>query len=92
MRFTWDAEKNRRNILKHDVSFEVAAEVFGDPQHLVSQNYLIDGEQREQVIGMTEGLVLLLVVFVEHTSEGEDVIHIISARKANKYEEGLYAE
>ena len=45
------------------------------------------GEQRFQIIGMTRGLVLLLVVFAE---PGSDVIRLISARKAVDYEESIY--
>jgi hypothetical protein len=31
MRFEWDEEKNRRNLLKHHVRFETAVLVFSDP-------------------------------------------------------------
>ncbi|HEY5161717.1 MAG TPA: BrnT family toxin, partial [Terriglobales bacterium] len=31
MRFEWDEEKNRRNKLKHGISFQAAAVVFDDP-------------------------------------------------------------
>jgi uncharacterized DUF497 family protein len=31
MRFEWDESKAARNVVKHDVSFEEAATVFGDP-------------------------------------------------------------
>jgi len=48
------------------------------------------GEQRFAVIGWTRKLVLLLVVFVERSTIGEEVIHLISARKAGKYEITIY--
>jgi uncharacterized DUF497 family protein len=50
------AEKNQR---VHGISFEKAAEVFDDPNHVVGDNYFIesDGEQRYQVIGMTRRLL-----------------------------------
>jgi hypothetical protein len=40
-----------------------------DPNHVLADNYFIasDGEQRHQVIGMTNRLVLLLVVFVDRS-------------------------
>ena len=47
------------------------------------------GEQRLQIIGMTRGLALLLVVFVE---PGWDLIRIVSARKAVDYEESIYKD
>jgi len=89
MRFTWDTAKARKNQKTHGFSFTTAAEIFNDPNHVVSDNYYMQetGEQRFQIIGMTRNLVLLLVVFVE---PGSDVIRIISARKAVDYEESIY--
>ena len=67
MRFAWDPPKAKRNQRVHGISFETAAEVFDNPNHVAGDNYFIesDGEQRYQVIGMTRRLVLLLVVFVD---------------------------
>ncbi len=31
MRFAWDSNKANSNVRKHDVSFQEAATVFGDP-------------------------------------------------------------
>ena len=64
--FTWDRAKAQRNLRVHGISFETAAEVFDDPNHVVGGNYFIEeiGEQRCQVIGTTRKLLLLLVVFV----------------------------
>ncbi len=41
---------------------------------------------------MTDNLVLLLVVFVDRSIEGLEIIHIISARKAESVEEKIYEE
>ena len=41
---------------------------------------------------MTKKLILLLVVFVDHSHDDIEVIHIISARKAEALEERIYAE
>ena len=48
------------------------------------------GEQRYGIIGLTLNLVLLLVVFVDRTEADVEIIHIISARKADKYEAKIY--
>ncbi len=32
MRFEWDEEKNKGNIIKHGISLEAATAVFNDPQ------------------------------------------------------------
>jgi uncharacterized DUF497 family protein len=93
-RFTWDQVKARRNERIHGISFETAKEVFEDPHHVVGENYFIEdqGEQRYQVIGMTGKLLLLVVVFVDRSDAGMEIIHIISARKAVEYEQGIYED
>jgi uncharacterized protein len=92
VRFEWDDKKNRTNRQKRQgITFEAAVEVFDDPHHLVLDNYFLEdqGEQRYQIIGITRNLLLLLVVFVERSKEGEEVIHIISARKTTRYEKAI---
>lgn len=73
------------------ISFETAAEVFDNPNHVVGGNYFIEeiGEQRCQVIGTTRKLLLLLVVFVERSQNDTNVIRLISARKAVEYEKSI---
>jgi uncharacterized protein len=84
--------KEVRNRRLHGISFAQAQEVFGDPNQVVSENYLVDGEQRYQIIGMTKGLVLLLVVYVDHSSPEWEITRIISARKAEAFEVSLYED
>ena len=94
MRCAWNLRKAERNFRVHGVSFETAAEIFGDPSHIVTENYFIkdEGEQRYQAIGMSRGLALLLVVFVDRSRPDEEVVHIISARKATAYEKSAYED
>ena len=91
MHFTWDEEKNRSNLRKHKVSFETAALVFDDPMHLSVQDRVTDGERCWQTIGIVGGIAILLVA---HTIEGEgdEIIRIISARKATVQERKRYDE
>lgn len=91
-KFTWDPKKAARNLLKHGVSFETAIEVFTDPNQIASENYFVEGEQRLQIVGMTRNLVLLLVVFVDRSEANIEVIHVISARKAQAYEQSAYED
>lgn len=91
-RFTWDPEKAARNLQKHGVSFETAVEAFADPNQVLAENYFVRGEQRLEIIGMTNNLILLLVVFVDRSDEDIEIIHIISARKAVAYEESIYTD
>ena len=60
-RFTWDPAKAARNKRDHGISFEVAREVFADPNHVVTENYHFadEVEQRYLAIGMTRNLVLV---------------------------------
>lgn len=92
MRFVWDEAKNGINRHKHKVSFEIAQLVFDDPFHVSRQDRTEAGEQRWQTIGLVHGVVLLLVAHTYTEADGEEVVRIISARKADKTERRIYAE
>ena len=92
MRFEWDENKNRYNLTKHGVSFEVAKLVFNDP-HVLSQLDRETGhdEERWLTMGSVVGLAILLVVHtVREENDGEEIIRIISARKATARERAAY--
>lgn len=90
MDFTWDAGKNRANQRKHGISFETAVLTFDDPYHVSVQDREVDDEPRWQTIGMAGGVHVLLVA---HTVEEEDeVVRILSARKATRRERNIYAQ
>lgn len=89
---SWDPVKAERNKRAHGISFKQAKEVFADPFIVTQEDIAEIGEQRWHAIGMTGNLVLLLVVFVERVREGTEIIRIISARKANQYEESIYQD
>ncbi|HEY9140263.1 MAG TPA: BrnT family toxin [Bryobacteraceae bacterium] len=91
MRFEWDEDKNRRNLAKHKVSFETASLVFDDPQVLSIQDRVVEGEERWQTVGMVSGAVLL-VAHTYRDEAGDEVIRLISARKAIARERRAYAE
>ena len=80
MNFEWDEEKNRINIKKHKISFEKAIQVFLDPMHLEIPDPC-ETEERWDAIGFVGS-----ILFVVYTERKEDVIRIISARKAEKEE------
>jgi uncharacterized DUF497 family protein len=48
MRCDWNPAQAERNYRAHGVSFEMAAEIFLDPNHIVTENYFMveEGEQR----------------------------------------------
>jgi uncharacterized DUF497 family protein len=92
MRFEWDDEKNRSNLAKHKVSFDTAIAVFDDPFALSIQDRVVDGEERWQTSGMIDGVVLLIVAHTWKDSDGDEVIRLISARKATRNERRAYAK
>lgn len=88
MNFVWHDNKSKTNLTKHGVSFDEAKSVFydefarleHDPDHSKD-------EDRFVLLGVSSLLRLLIVIHVELE---EDVIRIISARKATKKEGQQY--
>ena len=90
MRFESDEEKNASNLRKHKVDFVTASRVFFDPWQVASQDREVDGEPRWQTIGLAGELLLLLVVHLVEDDEGEELIRIISAQRAEAHERRTY--
>jgi uncharacterized DUF497 family protein len=90
MRFTWDEHKSRQNRVKHRVSFETAVLVFDDPYAVSVQDRVVDGEERWQTVGLVGGVTVLLVAHTTQGEHGEEIVHIISARKATPHERRTY--
>jgi len=84
--FEWDSRKAAANFRKHNVSFELACEVFFDPFVYYLEDETVDGELRETIIGLSTTWQLLYVVYVLH----DDIIRIISARLVTKAEREAY--
>jgi hypothetical protein len=85
MRFEWDENKRLLNLQRHDIDFADVVQVFESFRHTVVDNRFDYGEIRF----FTLGLVNSRVIAISHT-ETDDVIRIISARKANKNEQTKY--
>ena len=90
MRIIWDQNKNQSNRLKHKISFEVASLVFEDPFQINILDRIENGEERWQTLGMVGNVVLLLVAHTFAEQETEEVVRIISARKATRKERQKY--
>jgi uncharacterized protein len=91
-RFEWDEEKNRANLAKHKVSFETAKLVFDDPFALSIQDRFVDDEERWQTSGMIDDVVVIVLAHTWTDDEGDEVIRLISARKATRGERKGYEE
>jgi len=71
LKFTWRSEKAKRNLAKHKISFETATEVFSDPYLIIVEDCEDEhGEMRYQAIGRATSEVLLMVVYVDRSSDG----------------------
>jgi len=90
VRFEWDENKERTNIVKHGVGFGEAAKVFSDPHAIIREDHMVEGEERLHAIGYVDR-VLLVVHTVREEGLGA-VVRIISARKATPAERKLYEE
>ena len=92
MRFEWDPRKNLLNITKHSLSFETAKLVFQDPYIHSELDRFVDGEERWQSIGRVGHTLVVLVAHTTRDEDGEEVVRILSARKATRPERKRYEE
>lgn len=91
--FEWDAAKAAANLRKHGVSFQTAALVFADPYARVLQDRIENGEARWLAIGAVDGQLILIVAHtIREREDGDEIIRIISARRANRGERRSYEE
>lgn len=89
LRFEWDAKKDAENQVKHRVSFQEASTVFSDdaarfmddPDHSA-------GEDRYLLLGMSSEARILVVIHC--LRDKDEVIRIISARRATRRERAQY--
>lgn len=88
MKFEWDDRKNNENVQKHHLDFTDAWEIFRAPMLIEVDNRVDYGEIRFIGIGLLRDLAVILVF----TEPEDDIIRIISLRRALKYErEKFYA-
>ncbi len=88
IQFAWDPEKAALNVKKHEgVTFEEAVTVFRDALASIFDDEVHSEEEfRELIIGYSSKNRLLIVSFAER----DDVIRVISARKADAKERNDY--
>ena len=91
LRFTWDPQKSATNKRKHGVTFDEARTVFADDHGLlIDDPDHSDEEDRFILLGMSSTARVLVVC---HCYRGDDdVIRIISARRASSSERATYTE
>jgi hypothetical protein len=85
VQFTWDQKKAASNLRKHGVSFPEAATAFDDelgayyPDSLHADRFILIGYSSRQNL-----------LYVVHAEVRQDVIRIISARRATSHEKAHY--
>jgi len=88
LRFEWDETKNTENKHKHRISFEEAQTVFYDERAVLIEDEDVDDEERFLLLGLSATLRVLVVC---HCYRAKDqVIRLISARRANRTERRDY--
>jgi len=89
--FEWDEKKSVSNKKKHGISFEEAQTVFIDENALLiyDPDHSVE-EDRFVLLGMSFKLRLLIVCNCYRKTE--NIIRIISARKATRAEQKQYWE
>jgi uncharacterized DUF497 family protein len=91
IRFEWDKEKAEETWQKRGISFEDAKLAILDPNGITERDYRYDyGEVRYRTIGMVANSLLMLLVAHTIEENGDEVVRIISARRANNQEERRY--
>ena len=86
MKFEWDPDKEQANIAKHGISFDEAAEALSGFTIERVDDRFDYGEVRDITLGMTNNLVVVVVVHTDRAG----VCRIISARHANRAERKVY--
>lgn len=89
MNYQWDYNKAQANLRKHKIRFADAVFVFQDESAITLEDIEhSEGEDRYVTIGMDELRQILVVIFTWR----DDVIRLISDRKATSRERKAYEE
>lgn len=89
VQFEWDERKNKTNREKHGVWFEEAQTVFEDNNARVFFDKTHSShEERYLIIGLSFSSRIIMVVHCFR--QNDQIIRIISARKATKKERSVY--
>lgn len=89
LRFAWDPTKNALNLKRHGISFVEAQTVFFDEAARVAEDPdHSDDEDRFVILGLSSKHRMLVVCHCYR--EDDEVIRLISARKATSTETAFY--
>ncbi len=83
--FTWDEVKRAINLRMHGIDFVDTQQVFAGLTYTYEDSRFDYGESRFVTLGLPNHTVVTVV----HT-ESDNVIRVISVRKATKHEQTIY--
>ena len=91
LRFEWDSAKDAANKRQHRISFEEAVTVFEDEHALLLEDEEhSEEEERFVLLGLSAASRILIVCHCYR--ESDEIIRIISARKADRLERREYQQ
>ena len=88
MSFEWDPVKDRANRERHGISLEEASELFKSNKDFLEIYDEEHSDDEERFIAI--GPIRAGIVVVIYTERSDDVIRLISARRATKKEVELF--
>jgi uncharacterized protein len=83
MQFEWDDAKNQENIRKHKIDFADVSPMFESPMLIKPDDRSDYGEDRWFGVGFLHNNIAVVI----WTERQNDVIRIISVRRANRHEQ-----
>ena len=86
MNYTWDPEKDRRNIARHGIAFEAAVRIFEGPTLEQVDDRFDYGEIRVYAVGVVNGIEITVI----YTELSPSVRRIISAWRSERHEREAY--
>ena len=86
MRYAWDPEKNRENVVRHGIAFEDAIRIFEGPTLERIDDRYDYGEIRVYAVDVVNGVEITVI----YTDASDEERRIISAWKAERHEREAY--
>ena len=86
LRYTWDPEKNRKNVARHHISFVDAIHIFEGITVEKEDDRYEYGEIRVYAIGVVIGVEITVI----YTDRGDDERRMIAAWRAEPHERRYY--
>ena len=85
MKIEWDEKKRKLNIKKHGIDFADAVKIFEGATFTMKDDRFDYSENRYITLGMLKGIIIVIA-----HSEEDELIRVISMRKATKNEQKIY--